>query len=170
MAVKFDLLGDPVPENHGKAGRNGHVPTKEMSNKIKVLLVSGMKLEEIARQVGISVPTIRKHYFANGKVKATMARSLALSEARARNLLRLEEAAAAGNVSAMGKLEAVLARYERELADEGWISDQSSKKSKPKKAEKPIGKKDLDRQSAMEAEAELDDLLAGDLGAGGRMN
>lgn len=144
-----------------------------MANKIKVLLVSGMRLEGIAQQVGLSVPTIRKHYFANGKVKATVARSLALSEARARNLLRLEEAAANGNVSAMGKLEAVLARYERELADEGWISDQTSKKASTKKPQAktaPVGKKELDRQSAMEAEAELDDLLSGDLGANGRMN
>ncbi len=68
MNRKFGLLGDPIPENHGKPGANGHVPTAENARKIRVLLVVDMKKAQIARYLGITFPTLNKHYFQSGKV------------------------------------------------------------------------------------------------------
>jgi hypothetical protein len=148
MDPKFDLLGDPIPEGRGKAGRTGHIPTAENARKIRTLLVAGMKPERIAQQMGISVPTLRKHYFQNGKVNAKLARQFAIAEMRARKLLRLDEQADKGNVSAIRTMSAEMDRIEREIAE-----DAVGKNAKPK--EKSTGVKRQREVAGFEADDEL---------------
>ncbi len=115
MAREFDLLGDPIPENHGKPGANGHTPTAETLRKVRVLLVSGMPKKRIAEELGISMPTLTKHYFHSGKVKVKLAHEFALAEQRAKVLLQLDEAASGGNVSAMKAMKKILDEEDMKL-------------------------------------------------------
>lgn len=103
MARDFDLFGNPLPRNHGQPGRNEHVPTAENANKIRLLLVADWTCAQIAAELGISVPTLRKHYFQGRRNP----RELALAEVRGRVLLQLDQEAAAGNVSAMKEIRKV---------------------------------------------------------------
>lgn len=64
MAQNFDLFGDPIPDNWGLRGRPEHVATNENALKIKVLLADGWSNKRIASVLGITVPTLRKHYFS----------------------------------------------------------------------------------------------------------
>lgn len=131
MNSKFDLLGDPIPEGRGKPGRTGHVPTAENARKIRSLLVAGLKNAQIARELGITVPTLKKHYFHNGKVNAKLAREMAIAEMRARNILRLDAEADKGNVSAMRALEPLLEKAERDLVERELSREKPAKEQAP---------------------------------------
>lgn len=150
MAVEFDLLGDPIPEGRGKAGRTGHVPTAENASKIRTLLVSGMTLGDIARQVGVSVPTLRKHYFHSGRVKPKVAREMAVSEAKAKNMLLLQRQADKGSVSAMKALHAIYEKAEMSILDEKLGADAGKEKSHGLKRQRELIGRDADE--ALEAE------------------
>lgn len=69
MAVNLDLLGDPIPENFGGRGRPQHIPTTGNRNKVIVLLAMGWEEPRIAAAIGITKPTLRKHYFRELKVR-----------------------------------------------------------------------------------------------------
>ncbi|MEO3386022.1 hypothetical protein [Mesorhizobium sp. CAU 1741] len=62
MADDFDLFGNPYETAARERGRPEHKPTEESTINIMVLLASGMTNKEVAATVGISVPTLRKHY------------------------------------------------------------------------------------------------------------
>ena len=148
MDPKFDLLGDPIPESRGKPGRTGHIPTAQNARKVRGLLVSGMKLERIAKEMGISVPSLRKHYFQSGKVNAKLARQIAIAEMRARLMLRLDELVEKGNVSAIRTMIGELDRSEREMAEEALGQD-----AKPK--EPSMGVKRQREMAGLEADDDL---------------
>ncbi|AZN72751.1 helix-turn-helix domain-containing protein [Georhizobium profundi] len=92
----FDLLGDPIPEGFGKKGRPPHIPTEKNRSKIILLLAQGWTDPRIAGALGISLPTLRKHYFRELKV-----RDIARDRVEAIGLLTLWEQAKAGNTAAM---------------------------------------------------------------------
>ncbi|WP_145962855.1 hypothetical protein [Mangrovicoccus ximenensis] len=102
MPREFDLLGDPIPENFGAAGRNGHVVTKESYNKVRLLVLAGMDAKQIGEEIGISAPTVRKHYFSRRSIKEAAGRVLV--EQRARMMILLDQAAAEGNVAAQKEM------------------------------------------------------------------
>lgn len=112
MTQNFDLLGDPIPEGRGKPGATGHIPTAKNVNIIRWLLVSGMKKPGIAGQLGISIPTLNKHYFKNLTLRN--AQLAAISEARGRTLLQLDKAAQSGSVSAMKEIGKISKQAELE--------------------------------------------------------
>ncbi|WP_216671399.1 hypothetical protein, partial [Mangrovicoccus sp. HB161399] len=99
---EFDLLGHPIPENFGKPGRNGHIVTPESVMKVRRLVLAGMDAKEVAAELGISAPTVRKHYFPKGPIRNAARRFLV--EQRARMLTYLDEAAAEGNVAAIKEM------------------------------------------------------------------
>jgi hypothetical protein len=117
----------------------------------------GVNLSEIAKQMGLSVPTLRKHYFANGRIKVGMARRQALAMCKAENFLRLQAQARAGNVSAMGKIHKILADETREAYDAEMRAARDNAPKKPA----PQGKKDAERLSSIDAEDDLAALLGG---------
>jgi predicted ArsR family transcriptional regulator len=92
----FDLFGDPIPVNHGRRGRPQHVWTKENSNKIILLLAQGWADIRIANAMGISPPTLRKHYFSELKK-----RGAARDRVESIGLLTLWNMGREGNVAAM---------------------------------------------------------------------
>lgn len=49
----------------GKAGRPAHQPTDEQRRLVRSLAGFGIPQEDIAREIGISVPTLMKHYEAD---------------------------------------------------------------------------------------------------------
>ena len=90
-----------------------------------------MKNARIARELGITVPTLKKHYFHNGKVNAKLAREMAIAEMRARNILRLDAEADKGNVSAMRALEPLLEKAERDLVERELSREKPAKEQAP---------------------------------------
>ena len=154
MALEFDLLGDPINPKRGEKGRNEHLPTAKNASKVRTLLLTGLTLSRIADEMGISAPTLRKHYFQNGKINRTHAREMALAEARAKNMLQLQKAADAGNVSAMKELRQILDREQQAVLDAQYSrAAEAGGKAAPK------GKKEAVRAAAMQAEEELDDFF-----------
>lgn len=97
MARDFDLFGQPLPRNLGQPGRNEHVATAENVNRVRVLLAAEWTRCEIAAELGISVPTLRKHYFR----ELTRGREIALREVRGKVMLALDAQVDRGNVGAM---------------------------------------------------------------------
>lgn len=92
----YDLLGDPIPANRGKRGRPQHVPTSENANKIMLLLAQGWTDVRIAGAMGITIPTLKKHYFSVLK-----SRDVARDRVESVGLLTLWNLGREGNVAAM---------------------------------------------------------------------
>lgn len=162
MWPEFDLLGAPVPRNKGEPGRDAHAFDPEIAKKIRVLLCADMTLGRIAKEVGISTPTMRRVYFQNGGVNRAQAKRVALAEQRAKILLRLDEAADKGNVAAMkAQVQILDGQIAKAEADE-------EERRRAKAPAKPEGKKARAIQAAHETETELEDWLDAESGAGSR--
>lgn len=100
MKRDFDLFGHPLPRNLGEVGRNEHVPTPENVNRVRQLVMANWTAEQIADELGISRPTLRKHYLPD----IEKARVIVLGEVKAKVVIQLEKAAEDGNVAAMKEL------------------------------------------------------------------
>lgn len=134
----FDLLGDPIPPNRGKRGRPQHVPTKENGNKIMLLLAQGWTDIRIAAAIGITVPTLKRHYFSVLKK-----RDAARDRVEAIGLLTLWNLGREGNVAAMKEY------FRRHDAAIGDVFD-----DKVETEARRLGKKE---QTRLEAENPPDD-------------
>lgn len=134
----FDLLGDPIPPNRGKRGRPQHVPTKENGNKIMLLLAQGWTDLRISGALGITVPTLKRHYFSVLK-----ARDVARDKVEAIGLLSLWSMGREGNVAAMKEY---FRRHDAAIGD--VFADEVARETKK------LGKKERDR---VEAENPPDD-------------
>lgn len=155
---EFDLLGDPIPENFGKPGANGHVATAENVNKVRLLVVANWTAAQIATELGVSVPTLNKHYFRNGSIKRAKAQSLA--EAKGRILMQLDAAASAGNVAAQKQLYGLIEREAlSEMARERGFASPEAMVGKPK-GKKAKGKKEMIREEAAKRGSQWDFLPA----------
>lgn len=130
MARDFDLFGTPLPRNLGKVGRNEHVPTPENVSRIRQLLLAGWNTAKIAEEIGISRPTLRKHYLPD----IEKGRVVAMSELRAKTIARLDKAADGGNVAAMKELLRVVGEAEINAG----IGHQPAEPSQPTR----VGKKE----------------------------
>ncbi len=105
MEPRFDLLGDPIPENHGGRGRPPHLATDANRNKVMMLLAFGWSNERIARALGITPPTLRKQYRAELKV-----RDEARDRLDATVAYRLLHDGLKGNIGAMREFRRVVER------------------------------------------------------------
>lgn len=101
MADNFDLLGDPIPANHGRRGRPQHVPTTRNRNRVSMLVAMGWSNERIAGALDCTLPTLRKYYFSELRLRA-VARDRINSEV----LMKLWEGVQAGSVSAIRQFRA----------------------------------------------------------------
>jgi len=138
VSLKFDLFDNPIPENHGKPGANGHTPDAETTSKIRTLLVAGKGKKEIAEELGLSMPTLTKHYFHSGRVKVRDARKKALADQKAKTIMRLNQAVDKGNVTAMRTMLSIIEEEEREMLRTYIDTVAAPTKEKPM----PAGKKD----------------------------
>tara|TARA_R110002110_G_scaffold115958_5_gene287236 strand:+ start:2500 stop:2967 length:468 start_codon:yes stop_codon:yes gene_type:complete len=103
----FDLLGDPIPANHGKRGRPPHIPTEQNRNKIRLLLAFDWTDTQLAKALRITKATLNKHYFAELR-----ARDEAKPALQANHLQMVYQAAANGNVGAMKELGRQIERHD----------------------------------------------------------
>ncbi|MGH1579068.1 hypothetical protein [Planktotalea sp.] len=149
-AREFDLLGDPIPVNRGSAGANGHIATSKNINKVRLLVAAKWTAAQIAEELGVSVPTLNKHYFRNSSIKK--ARLKVIAEVRGRVMLRLGDAIDDGNVAAMKHMGQILDRIELEEASAEFLIPKSGQKV----AKKKVGKKE---QRAVDAPEALSDFL-----------
>ncbi|WP_136441623.1 hypothetical protein [Pacificoceanicola onchidii] len=154
MTQKFDLLGDPIPDNHGKPGANGHIATAENVSKVRGLLASGKDKRDIALELGITLPTLTKHYFQSGKLSVKNARRKARADLRAKLMLKLDEQVGKGNVSAMRTMKQIL--DEEDVRDAAQEAATAPTATKP--AALPKGKKEA-LTAAAEQAIDADPLL-----------
>jgi hypothetical protein len=131
----LDLFGDPVPQSRDRAGRPPHVRTQENSNKINLLFATGHDLKDAARAIGITLPTLRKHYFP--EVEKWQVAQLRL---KAKLLVKLDAEAEGGSVPAAKELFKQIER--------GALVKLADKVANRGKAEPKLGKKELQRQAA----------------------
>lgn len=149
MAENLDLLGWPIPEPRD-AGRPEHVATEENRNKIMMLLVFGRTNAEIAKAIGVSQPTLRKHY-----LQQLQQRKVARLQLDATRFAAIYGKVLAGDVGASKELGKMLAEHDRkEMAAAFGQEPKKGKEPKP-------GKKEQATQDAKDAAA--DD--AGDWGS-----
>lgn len=84
------------------SGRRAYAPDDEERRKVRILKAGGMSDEAVATALGISTPTLRKHFSHELDVGT--------AKTRAELLLALHQSAMAGNVAAQKKaLELVTA-------------------------------------------------------------
>lgn len=141
----FDLLGDPISPNHGKRGRPQHVPTQENRNKVMLLLAQGWTDARISGALGITNPTLKRHYFRELKT-----RDVARDRVEAIGLLTLWNLGREGNVAAMKEY---FRRHDASIGDvfAGEVEREARK----------LGKKEQLRQEAENPPSDWDDVIPG---------
>ncbi|MFD1951880.1 hypothetical protein ACFSGX_13990 [Sphingomonas arantia] len=116
-----DLFGDPVLPRSEARGRPEHSWSLANSNKVLIAFAKGLSVKDAAVAIGVSVPTLRKHYFAE-----VAKRQAARVRMEMTQLSRLNDAAADGNVAAEKELfkrldKAALAELAERVADRGHV-------------------------------------------------
>ncbi len=135
-----DLFGDPIQPRKEGRGRPEHVWTLESSNKVLLAFARRLSVKEAATAIGVSVPTLRKHY--SSEVAQREAAALRFEMVQ---LARLNDGAKAGSVAAEKELgrrleRAAIQQLSEKVIDRGRI-----------KKPAPIGKKEAAREAAKEA-------------------
>lgn len=143
MAVaKFsevDLFGDPVlPAKEGR-GRPEHSWSVANSNKVLLAFVRGLTVKQAATAIGVSVPTLRKHYSSELAQREAAAIRYEMVQ-----FSRLNELAKAGSVPAEKELAR---RLEKARLDD--LSDRVSKHARPPRPAR-LGKKEVALQDAQD--------------------
>lgn len=142
-----------APERRSKGGRKSYVPGERDRRQVALLVAIGTGMAEIAAVVGVTEPTLRRHFaveIATGAAKK-----------RAENLLRLEAAAAKGNVAAQKTLHDMFERASLEAIDREVRTRRQDRTDRPE-TEKAVGKKVMAHREAIEtmtADAEWAQLL-----------
>ncbi len=136
---EVDLFGDPVMPRHEGRGRPEHVRTLENSNKVLLAFARGLTVKEAATAIGVSVPTLRKHYSSEVAQREAAAIRFEMVQ-----LNRLNEGAKAGSVSAEKELGRRLEKARIDL-----LADQASRNARAPKPQ-PQGKKAALQQAADE--------------------
>lgn len=143
MDPNVDLFGDPIPSNWGMRGRPEHIATDENALKIKVLLAEGWSNGRIAGALGITVPTLRKHYFSILGDRAKMRDRM-----KAAHLTKVyEKAIGDGDTGALRLLDQMIQRAE--------LRPEQAPKPKPER----LGKKQQADQDAKEKVGSWGDVL-----------
>lgn len=140
---EVDLFGDPVIVREAKRGRPAHERTERNASKVSLLFAMGHDLKDVAAALGITQPTLRKHYFSEVEQREAMRLKL-----RAEVYADLFAEAKDGNVGAMKKLLDLVERGELLALSASVRNRKGEDKAKPKVV--PIGKKQ-EQQIAAEA-------------------
>lgn len=133
----MDLFGDPVQPRREGRGRPEHVWSRENSNKVLLAFAAHRSVKDAADAIGVSVPTLRKHYSSEVAQRGKAAVRFEMVQ-----LNRLNAKAKDGSVSAEKELARRLEKAK--LAD---LADRVSKHARPPRQEK-LGKKEQAQQAA----------------------
>lgn len=145
MTENFDLFGNPYVERPTKRGRPPHEVTKKTRNRVSMLVALGWANPRIASALGVTLPTLHKHYFYELRQ-----RDVARDRLELRRLELAWEMAEAGNVGAFKEFGKLLERNDR-------MEIEREMAATPRPEEKPerLGKKIVDKQRAIDADADL---------------
>ncbi|GAB4241273.1 MAG: hypothetical protein Tsb0032_44260 [Kiloniellaceae bacterium] len=138
----------PVPENHGERGRPPHIPTPESRNQVRLLVAWRWTDQRIAQSQRISVPTLKKHYFAE-----LAERAAARAQLRAAYLSMVFKRADEGSDTMIKELGRLIAQDDLAAAGKAY-----GKKPKAAKAPK-LGKKEQAQVEAQEPTGGWEGLL-----------
>lgn len=139
MAQDFDLFGNPLVTAEKRPGRPEHEPTQENIIFVMVLLASGATNREVAKTLGLSVPTFRKHY-----LHLLKHRDLLLDRLQTKLRVSQIQMGLEGNASALNAALNMLERVKAENADRKVQSRSHASKGKPEK----LGKKEQQKIAA----------------------
>jgi hypothetical protein len=134
-----DLFGDPIVEPQEGRGRPEHRWTLANSNKVLLAFARGLSVKDAATGIGVSVPTLRKHYSSEVAQRDAAAVRFEMVQ-----LARLNERAGAGSVAAEKELGRRIDKARLEQ-----LADTVSRRAKPPKPA-PRGKKEMQQQAAEE--------------------
>lgn len=143
---EFDLFGNPWVERPRRRGRPKHEVTPKTRKRVSMLVALGWTNPRIATTMGITLPTLHKYYFYElGQ------REAARDMLEMRRLEMALEMAESGNVGALREFGRLLDRNDRMEAERVMAT-------RPAEEERPterLGKKVIDQQRAIEADADL---------------
>lgn len=129
--LPFDLLGHPVPANKGEKGRPQHAPAPEILEKIILMMGMGRSERECAAAVGLSIDTMKRHYFVHPEVQRAKQHAGLVLEGEL--LLRLNQQSLDGKTSATEKL---LKRLDKSRLGPAPVAPSKAKKRKGVKEER----------------------------------
>jgi hypothetical protein len=144
MGQIFDLFDDPVPANWGQRGRPEHIPTQKNRNRVSMLVALGWSNKRIAAALFVTLPTLRKHYFSELKY-----REVARDRLNANLATQLWSLFMDGNVAAGKEFRKLLEMNDRMEVERAMGSPP------PSTREERVGKKEIDKQRAADADADL---------------
>jgi hypothetical protein len=153
-----DLFGDPVPANFGRRGRPEHMPTLENQNRVKMLLALGWANARIAKTIGITQPTLRKHYKFQLRQRDEMRDRLEASY-----VMRVWKQVEDGNVAAMRVFRDILARNDLMHAETAMAEQAADKPGEI--AAVRVGKKLAAQAHAIDVDADLNAELESEAAA-----
>lgn len=119
-------------ERRGSGGRKPYQPGDRDREKVEVLVASGMPVEDIARAMAITEPTLRKHFAGELDTGALRKRS--------EMLVALHRTALKGNVAAQKEAIAIMDRARLEQLQDQVRGRAVAKSEAP--AADPVGKKE----------------------------
>ena len=144
----LDLFGNVVRDRKGMRGRPSYEATPDDRNKIKLLLALGKSISIMANALGVSPATVKRYFRAELKVRDAMRDRMEAAMA-----MKLWEGVMAGNVTAIREFQAFKDRndrmeIERTLGSTPAEGDEAAPLAR-------LGKKQVDRQRAIDADADL---------------
>lgn len=134
MTEVFDLFGDPVPQSRGR-GRPPYLPTQLARDKVTMLLAFGWSNERIANAMVISLPTLRRAFGRELKI-----RMIQRDRLDARVAEKLMDGVNAGNVGAIKEFRKLLERNDQMTAEQNFHNRYKAE-PKPAAVEEKLGKK-----------------------------
>ncbi|MGT2514789.1 hypothetical protein ACVOMT_11625 [Sphingomonas panni] len=146
---EVDLFGDPVLSREEARGRPEHKWTRENSNKVLIAFAMRRSVKEAATAIGVSVPTLRKHYFSEVAKRDAAELRMEMTQ-----LARLNTSAEGGNVAAEKELLKRLEKARLRALSQSVASQEPA----PQRPQQPArkGKK----QQAIEAAAQIEGIFA----------
>lgn len=147
MTDEFDLFGNPYIAKPPKRGRPPHEVTKKTRSRVSMLVALGWANPRIAAVLDITLPTLHKYYFYELRQ-----RDGARDKLDARRLELAWELAEGGNVGAFKEFGKLVERNDRMQIESELGSDKPDEK--PAASER-VGKKILNAQRALDADADL---------------
>ncbi|MBV7394566.1 hypothetical protein [Mameliella sediminis] len=147
-----DLFGELTVMPSGRRGRPAHQRSQSAANRVILGCAVGLSVEEIAKGLGVSVPTLRKHYFSELKMRDMHRTRLDLAR-----LETLATQALAGNVGADRQLQKMVEQFDRKQLTRAAAA------APEKPAAAKLGKKAAAKKAA---EAAAQEGWGGDLSPG----
>jgi hypothetical protein len=144
-SVDRDLFGDPIPEGFGGRGRPPHLVTDRNRNKVMVLLAVGWAPPRIAATLGVSMPTLKKHYF-----RELRSRDVMLDRLKALHMTAVLDGVRANNIQAVKEMGRLLDRIDAARFGIGADRDDEDDDAPPRR-KPPVGKKELAAEAARSA-------------------